>query len=1098
MRIFSVLKALTCQWNEFELHTHTHSDRQREIQNPETEIGAFLKANAPEGPRKAVLRASTLLSHWSGPRLNNNDQASADIRHFQDVLRKFPPRPNKDAYTIELKNVSCTDCDAIFSTRAELENHRFTKFCPGAAIVVHVMMRDNLINKGYRIEKRLVPLEGFPLRVPCNKCKDVFPSDEAKEAHENLRMSTRLSRYELRLHYDYHDDMEFRHVRKEVNSSTSHQRASSHPQVTHTGSMSIPLNPTENAMRKVHKRKSQRLLDALSTKKAGKGEDGEIVAIAFSLPEDMERVHAADGKLQDVEAGTVVDFPMAQFTTWLDMKGNDDKCLDSPTCSEKENFAENQRSSLDEDKTATVPRRMSLLKSVLGLRLPKRLSRSDTSSSQPRKLRKKENSVRFSFVSKPKKSRETSRSDSRTSSGILGKLEKTEIVSPRLDETGDSDSNPFIHVRISADGAVVEDKSGRRRVLQMEQVAHIYSVVSANMSLASIISQITSLQIRAETDLEGGNPRDAILAYKEILDILRMYPTLDTDLRIKSGTYHRLGSVYSSLGAAGESEFYFLKALAIYRRIYGRDQSVTYSLLNDIAKLCEKDGYATEASALYERVLAGRLRVLGHNDPETLNSMQELANIKMSLGDLESALQLLEEAVPAFGTVLGLQNETTLVAMNHLSILYQKLGLNENSLAMSRKMLPHCKNVVGYESPLTRDTLIKYLEESENFDFPADVKSILDHYRRTRSSESFRVLQTLGRAYMEAGLNRDACEIFLSLLDETSGGNELDSLEFFDALSALCVALEHLGHFDEAIKNYGQLLQSAHKTPLGHPSRSRMDYARNRVTDLIHRREVLTAERRAWEMFEDGPCTFCRSTTTSLCNTCHVVRFCSAACHEKGRLLHNLSCIPSVTLRESRSVAITPRCPPAVQNDALNMILPTERGTTPPSITASHTVYLDPRNFTTFRMKLSSHVNTLLLFSPEADIRYTIIGNLTESGFSQVSLPGTTAVSTFAGKMPAGMIPSTLTGHQWLTPALQESVSITPMEQSAAIYLVVAPGEQMMKNLVEKRVRARGGGGEKEYFEALDIPDSRLSEYAQGLMMNGYMGEAFLYIVGWT
>jgi hypothetical protein len=45
------------------------------------------------------------------------DQASADVKHFQDVLRKFPPRPNKDLYTIELKDVSCADCDAIFSSR---------------------------------------------------------------------------------------------------------------------------------------------------------------------------------------------------------------------------------------------------------------------------------------------------------------------------------------------------------------------------------------------------------------------------------------------------------------------------------------------------------------------------------------------------------------------------------------------------------------------------------------------------------------------------------------------------------------------------------------------------------------------------------------------------------------------------------------------------------------------------------------------------------------------------------------------------------------------------------------------------------------------
>lgn len=496
------------------------------------------------------------------------------------------------------------------------------------------------------------------------------------------------------------------------------------------------------------------------------------------------------------------------------------------------------------------------------------LSRSDTSSSQPRKLMKKENSVRFSFVSKPKRSEETPRSESRISHRVIEQYEKiADSGSPRLQDPGDYHTNPFVHMRITSDGAIVEDLSGRRRVLQLEQIAYIYSIVSASSSLTSMRSQITSIQYRAETYLEDRRPHEAISSYKEILEILNKHPALDTNLRARSGILHRLGYIYSALGAAGESEYYFLKALAIYRRIYGRDQGVIYALLNDIAKLCERDGYATEASALYERVLAGRLRVLGHNDPETLQSMQELAHIRSNLGDLESALQLLEEAVPAFETVLGLQNESTLVSMSHLVNIYQKLGLGEKSLATSRKMLPHCKSAVGCDHSLTRNTIIRYLEDSVNFDFPADVRSIIDHYRRSKSTKGFRVLQTLGRAYMDAGLNRDACEVFLSLLDDTNGIKKQDSLEFFDALSALCVALEHLGHFDEAIKNYGQLLQSAHKTPLDHPSRSRVDYARSRVTDLIHRREVLTAERRAWELFEDGPCVTCQSKTTSLCNS---------------------------------------------------------------------------------------------------------------------------------------------------------------------------------------------------------------------------------------
>lgn len=479
---------------------------------------------------------------------------------------------------------------------------------------------------------------------------------------------------------------------------------------------------------------------------------------------------------------------------------------------------------------------------------------------------KKENSVRFSLVSKSKKGEnKPSRMESRSGSRVTEQRDTDfKIYSPQDIE---GDRSPFVHIRMLSDGVIVEDVSGRQRVLPMDQIAYVYSIIKADSSSFPVKSRISSLQSLAELSLQAGDLATAMTTYKEVLDILLKYQTLDTDLRIKAGVLHRIGLVYSAVGSAGESEYYFLKALAIFRRLYGRDNALIYNVLNDIAKLCEKDGYATEASALYERVLAGRLRVLGQNAPETLNSMQELANIKINLGDLESALELFEHAVPAFEAVFGLQNETTLNAMNQLGILYQKLGLNDQSLAISRKMLPCCKTVMGFDSPLTRNTVIRYLEDSESFDFSADVKLILEHYRRSRLTANHRVLQTLGRAYMNSGLNRDACDLFIFLFEETSALKGPESLESFDALSALCVTLEHLGHLDEAIKNYGHLIQLAHKTPLDHPSRSRMDYSRKRVTDLIHRREILTAEKRAWGLYEDGTCVTCQSKTSSLCNS---------------------------------------------------------------------------------------------------------------------------------------------------------------------------------------------------------------------------------------
>lgn len=189
---------------------------------------------------------------------------------------------------------------------------------------------------------------------------------------------------------------------------------------------------------------------------------------------------------------------------------------------------------------------------------------------------------------------------------------------------------------------------------------------------------------------------------------------------------------------------------------------------------------------------------------------------------------------------------------------------------------------------------------------------------------------------------------------------------------------------------------------------------------------------------------------------------------------------------------------------------------------------MDPRNFTTFRLKLDSSVNTLFIFCAEADIQYTILGNISDpSDDSAIPPPiprdrenknskGRERLKRKALTMSpskkdnkknrsvAGSGTCTTTSSpaiilDWITPVEQESVCINPTAQpDAPIYLVVAPGERMMRTIVEKRVEARGGGGDKERFEMLGIPNEELLEYSQGLLLNSYMEEAFLYIIEWT
>lgn len=56
----------------------------------------------------------------------------------------------------------------------------------------------------------------------------------------------------------------------------------------------------------------------------------------------------------------------------------------------------------------------------------------------------------------------------------------------------------------------------------------------------------------------------------------------------------------------------------------------------------------------------------------------------------------------------------------------------------------------------------------------------------------------------------------------------------------------------------------------------------------------------------------------------------------------------------------------------------------------------------------------------------------------------------------------------------------------------------MLKSIIERRVGVRGGGGEKERFQALELPDDELIEFAQGLLLTGFLGEVFMHVVEWV
>ncbi|GLA66922.1 hypothetical protein AtubIFM56815_010881 [Aspergillus tubingensis] len=1019
-----------------------------------------------------VLRASDVLLSLVGRSTSETDDAYPGVADTKEALRCFPPFRDDDGTIFGAVDINCPDCNAVFSSL--------------------------LITKGYRVEKRFIPLNSRPICFFCGNCERPFTFGDGEEEGLDRQRNTPFFvdckhcgepcnvSYQPILN-DPRDDIVVRGTARDM-ASANHSRSSS---FTQKGSMGSKVPSTNGAGDQSFSKKARKIRDSWSLRKFSQGEEDELVAIGFSGLYDLERVHAPHGIYQQIEGnnepGTALS-TMSYATNGVNYNGS---IVESKrTLCEEESGRPGPKNELrngqaEKERPQAQQRaswRQSFLQRLFGRKVPKGVSRARSTSDRGKKLIKRANTIRFSFVTKYTRSER--RAATTRKSDVVSTDGRTQVTEPTQESVAETEymallretQNIFIHTQHISGGAIVHDASGRQRILKIDEIAQLFLQIKDELSAASVWSRILHEQMRAQNALNQGNLETAMSKFHNALRLLDECPALDIDKHCRAVLLHSLGRVYRHLERTQEATVCYLTALGLFKRTFGRDHPDNFAILHDLGALDSKDGYATQAAALYERSFAGRLKTLGHNDPETLKSMQDLATLKVALGDKESALLLLEKAAPALDTVFGLHNERTLTAKNQLSLLYHKLDLNKEAQMICGRTIPHYKAVFGITSPITREAVVRYLECSENFDFPSEINDILDQYQHSREPDALRVIQHLGRSYINAGLNRDAANIFESLVEDFLAIKGPEAIETYDALSALCVSHEHLDSIDKAILAYKQLVHMARRTPEDRYLQTKIGFAEERILALNGRRNMLAAEKQDWALHEPGPCEKCGTPTTTLCNTCKIFRFCSDTCHKAASASHAPQCIPSITRLESKSIRMKHKCPVPARDLAITRIRQLDT-TRPVNITASTAYHLDHRKFTTFRMKLNPDVNTAIVFARESDIRYTMINN------------------------PPHLFPPSKV--QWTTPERQESIFYAPASPGSdpteeARYLLVAPGKKMLRALVDKRVRVRGGGGEKERFRALDIPNEDLVEYAQGLVLNDYPYEPFMYVFEWV
>jgi tetratricopeptide (TPR) repeat protein len=642
------------------------------------------------------------------------------------------------------------------------------------------------------------------------------------------------------------------------------------------------------------------------------------------------------------------------------------------------------------------------------------------------------------------------------------------------------------HVRIQAlsspEGIIITDVRGMTRILSDHAKDELTSGIKNMPALSWARTKVRILSMRADLSAEQGDLSDALWCYQELLEFVAKFPAIFPAEIWHPAVLANLAGLSEKLSNPRNAESYYLRALDSSYCRRGRYDSENVKLLELLAELCKNTGHLRGAAELFARVLRRCEDIAGPGAKETLVTMQDLAAVHVKLRNLQAARNLYEKSLAGLEAISSLDDHLLLSVMNALCDIYVQLNHMTEANALALRALPAMRLVLGPDHSLTRATLSHYLEYATNFDFNDHIEALLQDYRDHPTDGGLWVLQGLARAYSLAGLQWDAARTFKDVWEARivlQGPQEYATL---DALQGRCLALEFTDDIDRATTAYTYLLQLSSRTPPGHEARKRINLTRSRLASLRARRNSLEEEKIAWGQQSLGYCATCKQVTSNFCLSCQFFRFCNEGCRDRSGSVHTVACQPSVSLCESKSVSTAESVPARISQLAVETVqtrdIQHRLRTRVYKVAGAFSLSLDARRFATFRVKLSSPVDTFLMFETEADIRYAIVDVTTELGDPQASVSSVSHMSD--SSFP----------FKWFTPK-EQPVLVVPSGRD--VYLLIAPGQEMLNTIAAKRQATRIK--DSAHWSGMVLPTFECVAYCQGLVMDKKEWQRFGYLV---
>ncbi|KAH6627252.1 hypothetical protein B0J18DRAFT_366270 [Chaetomium sp. MPI-SDFR-AT-0129] len=220
-----------------------------------------------------------------------------------------------------------------------------------------------------------------------------------------------------------------------------------------------------------------------------------------------------------------------------------------------------------------------------------------------------------------------------------------------------------------------------------------------------------------------------------------------------------LGKLYMDQARYKEAEAMYKRALEVFEKARGLDDTWTLNLVNELASTYLYQGRYNEAADMYERALRGREKVLGTEHISTLETVSNLGNVYVDRERFEEAEVLYKRALECHERAFGPEDTSTLGMVLNLGNVYMHQGRYKEAEVMKKRVLEgHEKVLWGRGHPSTLLALgnlgVVYENQGRYDESEVMYKRALEGSEKARGLEHTSTLQTvnnLGTLYRDQG-----------------------------------------------------------------------------------------------------------------------------------------------------------------------------------------------------------------------------------------------------------------------------------------------------------------------------------------------------------